>query len=98
MLYCNFHVAWLKMVEAAGLEKRSPACRPRPHDLRHTFAVRTLLGWYRNGDNVAAAMPSLSTFLGHTCPSGTYWYLTASPELLEIVVERLEDHTSRAMS
>ncbi len=96
MLYCNFHVAWLAMVERAGLEARSGRCRPRPHDLRHTFAVRTLLGWYRNGDDVAANMPSLSTFLGHVDPANTYWYLTASPELLGIVVGRLEQHTGEA--
>lgn len=94
MLYCNFHNAWLGMVERAGLEARSGRFRPRPHDLRHTFAVRTLLGWYRNGDNVAAAMPALSTFLGHVHPANTYWYLTASPELLGLVVEQLETHTN----
>jgi len=94
MLYCNFHNAWLAMVERAGLQVRSGRCRPRPHDLRHTFAVRTLLGWYRNGDDVAANMPSLSTFLGHVHPANTYWYLTASPELLGLVVERLEAHTN----
>lgn len=92
LAYCSFHVAWLTMVETAGLEARSAKCRPRPHDLRHAFAVRTLLGWYRNGEDVAAAMPRLSTFLGHVDPANTYWYLTASPELLEIVVERLEQH------
>ena len=96
LAYCSFHVAWLTMVEAAGLEARSAKCRPRPHDLRHVFAVRTLLGWYRSGANVAAAMPRLSAFLGHVDPANTYWYLTASPELLEIVVERLEQHAGEA--
>lgn len=98
MAYCNFHAAWLKMVEAAGLHARSPKCRPRPHDMRHTFAVRTLTRWYRNGDNVAAAMPTLSTFLGHTCPANTYWYLTASPELLGLVVQRLDGQTNREVT
>ncbi len=88
--YDSFHSAWLTMVEHAGLEARSAKCRPRPHDLRHTFAVRTLLGWYRSGEDVAAAMPRLSTFLGHVHPNNTYWYLTASPELLHLAVERLE--------
>ena len=91
--YNSFHVAWLKLVEHAGLEARSAKCRPRPHDLRHTFAVRTLLGWYRNGEHVAALLPRLSTFLGHVHPAHTYWYLTASPELLGLVAERLEQHT-----
>lgn len=90
LLYGNFHAAWLKIVQQAGLQARSPNCRPRPHDVRHTFAVRTLLGWYRNGDDVAALMPRLSTFLGHVHPANTYWYLTATPELLALAAERLE--------
>ena len=90
LLYCNFHSAWLTMVEQAGLQARSAKCRPRPDDLRHTFAVRTLLGWYRSGENVAALMPRLSTYLGHVHPDNTCWYLTASPELLHLAVERLE--------
>ncbi len=96
--YCNFHTGWLIMVEAAGLQPRSAKCRPRPHDLRHSFAVRTLLGWYRDRDDVAAAMPTLSTFLGHVHPANTYWYLSASPELLGLVVEQLEHHTSAELS
>lgn len=45
LLYGNAHLAWLDLVRRAGLEPRSATCRPRPHDLRHRFAVRTLLGW-----------------------------------------------------
>ena len=52
---------------------------PRAHDLRHTFAVKTLLGWYRAGVDVAARTPLLSTYLGHSDPVATYWYLSASP-------------------
>lgn len=91
MLYCNFHDAWRKIVNQAGLHPRSPTCRPRPHDLRHTFAVNTLQSWYRNGDDVTARLPTLSTFLGHVDPGNTYWYLTGTPELLAIVVERLDN-------
>jgi Phage integrase, N-terminal SAM-like domain len=58
--------------------------------LRHTFAVNTLLGWYRAGDDVAARLPSLSTYLGHVDPAATYWYLWAVPELLGLAAERLE--------
>jgi integrase/recombinase XerD len=61
VLYCNFHLGWLDLVRRAGLEPRSPRCRPRPHDVRHSFAVRTLLGWYRDGVGVGAHMPLLST-------------------------------------
>ena len=90
LLYCNAHLAWLDLVRRAGLQPRSPTCRPRPHDLRHRFAVVTLLGWYRDGADVAARMPMLSTYLGHVHPANTYWYLSAAPELLAIVVARLE--------
>lgn len=90
LLYCNAHLAWLDLVRRAGLQPRSATCRPRPHDLRHSFAVRTLLGWYRDGEDVAARMPMLSTYLGHVHPANTYWYLSAAPELLAIVVSRLE--------
>jgi integrase/recombinase XerD len=54
-------------------------CRARhKHDLRHTFAVNTLLDWYRDGGDVAARMPLLSAYLGHARPSSTYWYYSDS--------------------
>jgi hypothetical protein len=58
--------------------------------LRHRFAVRTLLGWYQDGGDVAARMPLLSTYLGHVHPGNTYWYLSAAPELLSLVAARLD--------
>ena len=64
--------------------------RPRIHDLRHTFAVNTLIDWYRSGVDVQARMPILSTFLGHSGPEATYWYLQATPELLALAAQRLE--------
>jgi integrase len=90
LLYCNAHLAWLDLVRRAGLRPRSATCRPRPHDLRHSFAVRTLLGWYADGADVHARMPLLSTYLGHVHPGNTYWYLSAAPELLTLVVARLD--------
>jgi integrase/recombinase XerD len=90
LLYCNAHLAWLELVRRAGLQPRSAKCRPRPHDVRHSFAVRTLLGWYRDGADVAACMPLLSTYLGHVHPANTYWYLSAAPELLSLVAARLD--------
>ena len=93
VLYCNFHLAFLELVRHAGIEPRSPRCRPRPHDLRHSFAVRTLTGWYRDGADVEANLPKLSTYLGHVAPAGTYWYLSAAPELLAFAARRLEAAT-----
>ena len=60
------------------------------HDLRHTYAVRTLVSWYRAGDDVERLLPVLTTFLGHTHTRDTYWYLTASPELMRHAAMRLE--------
>jgi len=60
------------------------------HDLRHTFAVNTLVGWYRAGLDAAARMHLLTTYLGHSNPADTYWYLSATPELLALVGHRLE--------
>lgn len=90
LIYNNVHVAFHKMVRDVGLTPRSARCRPRVHDLRHTFAVTILLGWYRAGVDVQARLPLLSTYLGHVDPAKTYWYLSAAPELLELVCDRLE--------
>jgi integrase len=64
--------------------------RPRIHDLRHTFAVRTLLGWYQAGLDVQAGLPLLATYLGHREPRYTYHYLSAAPELLGHAARLLE--------
>jgi len=71
---------------------RAPGDRfgPRLHDLRHSFAVRTLLAWYRTGANVEAHLLDLATYLGHTHVTDTYWYLSATPELLQLATQRLE--------
>jgi integrase len=86
--YKNVHHCFLRLVHAAGLGGRRP--RPRPHDLRHTFAVTTLVRWYRQGVDVDARLPALSTYLGHVVPSSTYWYLTATPQLLELARQRAQ--------
>jgi integrase len=65
---------------------------PRAMDLRHTFAVTTLAGWYRTGADVAARMPLLSAFMGHAGPASTFYYLHAAPELLGLAAGRLHDH------
>lgn len=89
ILHTTVNAVFRKLVSETGIE-RPGARRPRPHDLRHTLAVRVLLGWYRAGDNVEARLPSLSTYLGHTKPASTYWYLSAVPELLALAGQRLE--------
>jgi integrase len=79
-----------KLIRQVGMDGRGARGRPRPHDLRHAFAVRTLLDWYEAGEDVDRRMPLLSTFLGHADPASTYWYLEAVPELLELISSRLE--------
>jgi integrase len=63
---------------------------PRVHDLRHTFACRRLLEWYRQGEDVNNRIAALATYMGHTKVTGTYWYLTGTPELLGIMAHRFE--------
>ncbi|HKI66345.1 MAG TPA: tyrosine-type recombinase/integrase [Solirubrobacterales bacterium] len=92
LLYCNVHATFRQLRRRAGLQPRSASCRPRIHDLRHTFAVRTLLDAYRSEADVQARLPLLSTYLGHVDPGATYWYLSAAPELLALAGERLERH------
>jgi integrase len=64
---------------------------PRIHDLRHSFAVRTLINWYRTGKDPAREMIRLTTYLGHANPSHTFWYLEAVPELLDLAMARAAD-------
>ncbi len=89
LLYYNVGVTFASLARRAGLATRSGGCRPRPHDLRHSFAVATLLDWCRDGNDVASRTPLLSAYLGHTDPAGTYWYLHAAPELLAETARRL---------
>jgi integrase/recombinase XerD len=79
-----------QLVNDVGLQPRSGSRPPRIHDLRHSFAVTTLTEWYRDGVDVAARMPLLSAYLGHSKPASTYWYLQAAPELLGLAAGRLE--------
>jgi integrase len=84
----GIHYVFARLVRQAGLRPGPGACRPRLHDLRHSLAVSTLLGWYRDGVDVQSRLPVLSTFLGHSKPANTYWYLSAVPELLALAAER----------
>ncbi len=90
LLAPNVDRTFHELVNQTGLRSPWPRCRPRVHDVRHTFAVRTVLGWYRAGLDVQALLPRLSTYLGHVNPANTYWYLSAEPELLALAARRLE--------
>ena len=81
---------FLRLSRQIGL--RAPGARhgPRIHDLRHRFAIETLQRWYRSGQEVERLLPVLSTYLGHTHITGTYWYLTSTPALMHAAGARLE--------
>jgi len=70
---------------------------PCVHGLRHTFAVRTLLRWYRDGIDPQARLNHLSTFLGHVGLHSTAVYLTITSELLEAANQRFEAFASPAV-
>jgi integrase/recombinase XerD len=89
LIYARVGQVFRRLRDHAGIGAGADH-RPRIHDLRHTFAVRTLLGWYQAGDDVEARLPILSTYLGHRDPRSTYWYLSAAPELLALAAARLE--------
>jgi integrase len=92
LLYCNVQHTFQQLVHRAGLVPRSTSCRPRLHDLRHSFAVRTLLEAYDEDLEVGNRLALLSTYLGHVDPAATYWYLSAAPELLDQARQRLGRH------
>jgi len=92
LIYNSVNVTFRKLARRAGLQARSPTCRPRAHDLRHTMAVNTVLDAYHTGADVHARLSVLSTYLGHVNPSNTYWYLSAAPQLLALAGERLQQH------
>jgi len=68
-----------------------PGCK----DMRHRFAARTLIHWYRAGLDVERELPKLTTYLGHVHVNDTYWYLEAVPELLQLATERLIQREAR---
>jgi integrase len=78
------------LIDAAGITVPAGQRRPRIHDLRHSFTVATMIGFYRDGGDVQARLPILSTWLGHVDPKSTYWYQQQVPELLALAAERLE--------
>lgn len=86
----NLSHTFTGLLSTAGISAPPGHRRPRLADLRHRFATTTLMGWYRDGDHVAARIPRLSTYLGHVDPKSTYWYLTGTPELLARAADRLE--------
>lgn len=94
LLPCAARRTFAALGQAVGLRPQLHARRigrgPRLQDLRHTFATRRLIEWYREGLDVDRLMPRLATYLGHVRVAETYWYIQAVPELLRLATERLE--------
>ena len=88
LIYPVVQQVFRRLCDTASIGVGAPH-QPRIHDLRHTFAVTVLTGWYRNGDNIEVRLPALSTYLGHKDPRSTYWYLSAAPELLAHAARKL---------
>lgn len=84
------HKSFDAISRTVGLRPPSARRGPRLHDLRHRFATETLLRWSRSGTAIEREMPALSTYLGHSNISDTYWYLSAHPELMRHAALRLE--------
>ena len=92
------HLIFRTVSRQIGLRCPGDAYRgPRIHDLRHSYAVATLLRWYRAGDDVEQRLPILSTYLGHSNINCTYWYLSACPELMEHAARRLDARWEKAL-
>lgn len=97
LTYNAVHKTFARLFAVAGLTPRSARCKPTIHGLRHTFAVTTLAGWYRDGADVPARLPRLSTIMGHSGPASSYWYLSSSPELMALAAKRLQDYVDQGV-
>jgi integrase len=86
----NIQRTFTALAAEASIQAPPGRRSPRLHDLRHSFTVATMLDWYRDGGDVQARLPVLSSWLGHVDPKSTYWYMQAVPELLALAAGRLE--------
>ena len=86
----DIHRTFYALSRQIGLRGRADRHGPRIHDLRHRFAGKTLLRWYRTGEDPERRLPILSAYLGHVHVADTYWYLSAWPELMHEAMRRLE--------
>lgn len=84
------NATFIQLSREIGLRGTTERSGPRIHDMRHTFAIRTLMELYRIGGDVERGIHTLSVYLGHTGPSSTYWYLSAVPQLMQLACRRIE--------
>jgi integrase len=98
LTYWTVRGMFVKLSRQIGLRGPHDSYGPRLQDLRHSFATRTLLAWYRNGMNVDRHMPELSAYLGHAHVTDTYWYISAVPELMQLAAMRVEQTQKGVLS
>ena len=84
------HRTFYALSRQIGLRGPSDSHGPRLHDMRHRFATKTLVTWYRAGQDPERRLPLLSAYLGHVHVADTQWYLSGSPELMREAMRRLE--------
>jgi len=98
LLDCTVRYWFVCVSHQIGLRKPSDHRGPRLHDLRHRFSIRTLLHWYRTDRDIETHLPELATYLGHRHVADTYWYLSATPELLQLATRRWVRGKGRPLS
>ena len=93
--YSSQHLMFGRLLRRAEIRSTPDQRSPSLHSFRHTFAVRRLTQWHRERRNVQELLPHLSVYLGHIGPASTYWYLTATPELLQTAARSFERQQSQ---
>lgn len=88
------HRVFRDLRQQLGWVDRGSHGTPRIHDLRHSFAVRRLVLWHEQGEDINQRMLALSTYMGHVKVSSTYWYLTGVPELMGLLGQAFERYAS----
>jgi integrase/recombinase XerD len=87
--------AFRRLTTRVGIMPREGGRHPSLHGLRHTFAVERLRQWYHCGVDVQAMIPNLAVYLGHLRPEESYWYLSATPDLLTAAAERFQHYAGQ---
>jgi integrase len=99
---CAVRYNFVVVCKMIGLRAEQPFYKhgvgPRIHDLRHTFAVKVMINWYKEGKNIDQEMLKLVTYLGHKSVTHTYWYIEAVPELLALASQRAENYMDKEVS
>ncbi len=93
--YQNFQFIFARLVRRLGL-KTECGGSPRIHDLRHSFATRSLSNLYNTGKDPTAYLPVLATYMGHARVADTALYLHPGIELLETAGARFEAYVQKA--